>query len=457
MDRQVRKSVFDVDLLHGSVFRSILIFSVPILISTIFQNLYNTVDTMIVGNVLGDQSLAAIGASSVIYELLVGFAVGVGNGMAIVTARSFGSHDEETIKKSVAACLVIGIAVSAIVTLGGSAVLHPLLELLDTPAEILEESYSYVKVIVLYTLVLFAYNLGSGILRAIGNSIMPLVFLVLSSVVNIGLDYWFIAGLGKGVRGAAEATVISQGLSAVLCLVYILICTPVLVPRRRHFRIDRALYRDMLGQGLSMGFMGSIVSCGTVILQYGINGLGTLTIAAHTAARKLYGFCSMPMMALSMGASTFVGQNCGAKKFDRIRSAMRDLYLFDIAYAVVITVIILFTARTMMALVSGSSEELVLSSGSKYLVVVGPFYAVLGVLIQSRFALQGIGSKLLPLVSSVIELCGKILFVVFLIKPFGYDAVIFCEPVIWCVMTAQLLWALWRNPMMKKETDGKQV
>jgi putative MATE family efflux protein len=207
------------DLLHGPIFRNLLLFALPIFVSQLFQQMYNTVDTMLVGNVLGDVSLAAIGSCSSIYELMVGFALGIGNGLAIVTARSYGAGDRDLLKRSVAGSLVIGLASSLVITLVGTLGMRPLLRVLNTPDEIFEEAYSYISVISLFVLVMFAYNLCAALLRAIGNSLAPLVFLVLSACLNIGLDLWLIPIMG--VRGAAVATVASQGVSVVLCLAYI--------------------------------------------------------------------------------------------------------------------------------------------------------------------------------------------------------------------------------------------
>lgn len=439
----------DVDLLHGPIFKNLVLFTIPIFISYMFQQLYNSVDTMIVGNYLGDTSLAAIGSCGAIFELLVGFGMGIGNGLAIVTARFFGAGNRDQIKKSVAGSIVIGIAASLLITLLGSIGMRPLLTVLNTPAEIIEEAYSYIICITWFVIVMFTYNLCAALLRGIGNSVMPLVFLVLSSLLNVGLDILLITQLNMGVRGAAVATVIAQGISAVLCILYILKKTEVLVPQRRHFAYDPAIYRELLAQGLSMGFMSSIVSAGSVILQYGINGLGTLVIAGHTAARKLFGLTAMPSMSMSMAASTFASQNRGANQPARIRRAMRDCYLYSIVGAAIMTVILAFAASPLVRWISGSSEPIVLESGTRYLLCNVPFYSVLGVLLSTRYALQGLGQKLLPLISSCIEFVGKVLFVLFLIPRFEYMAVILCEPVIWCVMCAQLLFVYFTDPYIK--------
>ncbi len=323
-----KKNFFNqnVDLMNGPIFKSLFIFMLPIFVSNLFQQLYNTVDTMIVGNVLGDTALAAIGSCGSIYELLVGFGIGIGNGLAIVAARSYGAQDEDLLKKTVAGSLVIGFLSSLCITLAGLVGLHPLLVLLDTPAEILEEAYSYILIIDVGVLVMFAYNLCAGLLRAIGNSFMPLVFLLISSGLNVALDLMFIAVVGMGVKGAAVATVISQGVSVVLCIFYVLRKTRVLVPERKHFQVGRKLYWDLFSQSISMGLMSSIVSAGSVVLQYGINGLGTLVIAGHTAARKMFAFTDMPLIAMANAGSTFVSQNYGANHPDRVRKGMREIH-----------------------------------------------------------------------------------------------------------------------------------
>lgn len=443
----------DVDLIHGPIFQSLMIFALPLLVSNIFQQLYNTVDTMVVGNYLGDVSLAAIGACTSIYDLLVGFALGIGNGLAIVTARSFGSQDKELLKKSVASSLVIGVMVSLALTIIGMTFLYPLLEILNTPLDIIQEAYSYISVIVLFIFVMFAYNLCAGLMRAIGNSVMPLVFLIVSSLLNVVLDILFITQFHMGIQGAAVATVISQGVSVVLCIIYIFKKTQILLPSKKHFQIDKELYKELLGQGFSMGFMSSIVSAGSVILQYGINNLGYLIIAGHTAARKLYMFFNMPFTAMALGISTFVSQNRGANQRERIQKAMKYAYIYDVIMATIVTIIILIFGSSLVKLISGSSESIVLDNGTLYLMIVGPFYAILGILMQTRYALQGLGQKLLPLVSSVIEFIGKIIFVFVFIPQFEYMAVIFCEPVIWCVMCLQLVYSLYTNPYMKGQQE----
>jgi putative MATE family efflux protein len=437
-------------MLKGNILKTLIIFAIPILISSLFQQLYNTIDIMIVGHYLGETSLAAIGSSGAIYELLVGFALGVGNGLSIVTSRAYGSDNKKLVKKSVAASLVIGVGLTIVMMIIGQVFLYPLLELVNTPVDIIKESYSYIYVISMSVGVMFLYNLAAGLLRSIGNSMMPLIFLIISSVINIILDIVFITSFDMGIKGAALATVVAQGISGVLCILYILKKTEVLMPGKEHFVFDKALYKDLLGQGLSMGVMLLIVSVGTVVLQTSINGFGHIIIAGHTAARKVGGFAMMPIIALSMSLATFVSQNKGANQGKRIRKAIFLTNIAELSLGVIVTIISLIFAPILMRVISGSSDVELISIGSKYMMVNAAFYAVLGILLNYRNGLQGIGEKVLPLFSSVIEFIVKILFVLLVIPKLGYFGVIICEPIIWCLMLIQLAIAFYRNSYIRE-------
>ena len=449
MEKKFQLKNTTIDMIHGPIFKSIVLFAIPILISSVFQQLYNTMDTFIVGRFLGDTALAAIGSVNSVFDLINGFALGIGNGLAIVTARAFGSGDQEELKKSVAGSLVIGLASSVLITILAFIGIKPLMHAINVPSHVFNQAYSYIIWIILFLTIMFAYNLAAGLLRAIGNSVMPLLFLIFSSLLNVGLDILFITQFHLGVAGAAIATVIAQGISVLLCIIYIIKKTEILIPQRKHFTYDPALYKELLGQGYAMAMQSAIVNSGSVILQSGINNLGADIIAGHTAARKLYMFCNMPFTAMGQGIATFISQNTGAQKPKRIRKAMRDSYLYDLIVAIFMTVFLGFCAPAMVSFISSSHNPTIVNNGSLYLRIVAPNYAVLGVLMQTRSALQGIGQKILPLISSVIEFFGKILFVIAFIPKFKYMAVIFCEPTIWIVMTIYLLFAFWRTDFVK--------
>lgn len=427
------------DLLKGNILKSLVLFTLPLLASSVFQQLYNAVDTMIVGHYLGEQSLAAIGSCTSLNDLLIGFGVGFGGGMGIVSARVFGSGNREKLKNVSATALVISLSISALLIVLTRFFLRPILQALGTPSEILDESLSYISTITMFAVVLLLYNLFSALLRSIGNSFMPLVFLIVSSLLNIVLDILFITRFSLGVKGAAIATVIAQAVSATLCLIYILKTTKMLVPSAKHFKIERKILKDLLAQGLSMACMGSLVNSGTVVLQSAINSFGTLIIAGHISARKIFSMCTIPIFTLGMASSTFVSQNYGAGQYERIRRGIKCAIAITIVWALLLSAIMPFASRAIISGLSGSSDETVVSYGATYITFAVPFFLVLGALIILRNSLQGMQCKILPLISSVIELLGKIVFTLLIIPHFGKWGLIMCEPLIWCVMTVQLV------------------
>ena len=438
-----------VDLIHGPIMKNLLIFMLPILVSYIFQQLYNAVDTAIVGHYLGEQSLAAVGANVAIFDLMVMFAQSLANGLCIVVSRAYGAGDEEKLRKSVAGSLVIGVATTLVMTVLSLFGLGPLLRALGTPEAIYIEALSYIRIIGGWIVVMFAYNLFSSLLRAIGNSAMSLVFLIISSVLNVILDLILVAGVGMGVRGAAAATVIAQGISAVLCVGYILARARILIPNREDWNCGKALMVELAGQGYAMAFMGSVVNVGSVILQSGINSLGATVIAGHTTARKLFMLCALPNISMGMAISTFVSQNKGAGQRERIIRGVWESYVYDLVCGLFTIVVLFLFADELAVLISGSTNPELIGNTVAYVRFAAVFSGVLGVLHQTRLALQGLGAKFTPLVSSFIELFGKCIFAWSLVPRMGYRAVILCEPLIWCVMAVHLVFAFFTNPYIR--------
>ena len=438
-----------VNLLDGPILRSIIAFAIPILISNIFQQLYNTADIMIVGRYLGPNALAGVGATAAIFELVIGFALGVGNGMGVVIARCFGAQDMMQLKRAVASTLVIGLALSFLVSTIGHFGMYPLLEFLGTPTEIIDLSYQYIHMIVLCVGVTFAYNLCAGLLRAVGDSQAALYFLIFSALVNIILDLFFITQLHLGVQSAGLATIISQGLSAILCYFYIRKRANFLLPQRKHFIWDKELYLDLLGQGLAMGLMTSIVSIGTVTLQTSINALGATIISAQTSARRIMSFSMLPVSAIASSLTTFTSQNLGANRPQRIQRGIYLGSMVAIVWTIFVTLTLFFASPALNELISGSTDPELISNASLYNRISSSFYPVLAVLLVLRNSLQGLGQKITPLISSFIELFGKILFVIFIIPSTGYIGVIFCEPLIWVPMTIQLYYSYKHQPIIQ--------
>ncbi len=429
--------------------KNLLIFMLPILISYIFQQLYNAADTAIVGHYLGEQSLAAVGANVAIFDLMVMFAQALGNGLCIVVSRAYGAGDERKLRRSVAGSLVIGAGTVAVMTGMSLLGLGPLLRLLGTPDVIFGEALAYIRIIGGWVVVMFAYNLLSSLLRAIGNSAMTLVFLIISSVLNVILDIFLVAGIGMGVRGAAAATVIAQGISAALCAGYIIKKARMLIPRREDFTFEKKLFLELAGQGFAMAFMGSVINIGSVILQSGINSLGATVIAGHTTARKLFMLSILPYTAMGMAISTFVSQNKGAGKRDRIIRGVRESYIYDLVCCGITIIIMFLFADELAVLISGSTNPELIGNVVAYVRFAAVFTGVLGVLHQTRLALQGLGARLTPIISSFIELAGKCLFAWLFVPKAGYRAVILCEPLIWCVMALHLVAAFFSNPYIR--------
>ena len=433
------KRIQRVDLIDGPILPTLLSFAFPILLSNIFQQLYNTSDVMIVGRFLGQKSLAAVGATSAIFDLIVGFAVGVGNGMGIIIARNYGAKNDDQLRKSVAATAVIGVILSLFVISIGVVGLYPLLQFLGTPSAIIAQSYLYISTIVNGVAVTFAYNLCAGLLRAVGDSLAALYFLIIAAVLNILLDLYFITQLHLGVQSAGIATIIAQSFSALLCFFYIRKKVPFLPPNRNDFVWDQRLYQDLISQGFTMGLMSSIVSIGTVILQSAINKLGMTIISAQISARRIMSFALLPMAAISTSMTTFTSQNFGAKQFRRIQKGVKQACLLSFVWSIIVAILLFFTSPFLTSLISGSTNPNLIANASLYLQISSCFYPVLGCLLILGNSLQGIGRKLTPLISSFIELTGKILFVFFIIPHTGYMGVILCEPLIWIPMTLQLI------------------
>lgn len=428
-------------LTQGSIAKGLLFFVIPLFFSNLFQQLYNTIDTLLVGHFLGDNALAAMGATAAIFELIVQFSNGCGTGFSIVTARYYGSKNENELKKSVAASLILGLIISIVITIVSYVSMPYLLTILKTPKSIYHDSLNYIRCISAFLIITMFYNLGAGMLRAIGDSLRPLIVLFCSSIINIALDIVCITILDMGVFGAAVATVIAQVISTIICFFLILRKAKILIPRKEHFQIKSYMINDLLGQGFSMGFMFSIVSIGTIILQSGINSLGTQIITAHTAARKLISLFCLPLSTLAASMATFVSQNKGAQNYERIIKGVRLSNICGIIYPIFLSILIYFTAENLVHLLSGSNTHAVLQNGAMYLKINIPFFIVLSILLNLRNAIQGFGYKITPLFSSIIELIGKIVFTLFLIPTFKYLGICFCEPIIWCLMASQLIYS----------------
>lgn len=428
----------DTYLLKGSIARGIALFALPVLFSQLFQTLYNTADTVLVGYFLGENSLAAMGAVAALFELIVGFCNGCGNGFAIIAGQKYGAGDKKGLRKTVAMAFCLSLSIGVLLSVFFTFFVPVLLHWLNTAPEVYTDSLHYIQIIIAGLLITIFYNFEAGMLRAIGDSVTPLIFLALSALLNIGLDYVMILGFGLGVAGTAYATLISQGICSLLCLVWILKGRRMLVPLKEDRQFDKPLVIALLEQGLAMGLMSSIVSVGTVILQSAINQMDLNIQAAHAAVRKMMSIFVLIPGALFTALSAFTAQNTGAGQFERIVKGIRLGNQFAIVYSMMLTGFAMFFSEAVVQLFSGSSQPEVIANGAMYLKINLPFYFALCILCNLRSCLQALGEKTVPVISSVIELTGKLLFTWLVIPHTGYVGVCWSEPVIWVLMMLYL-------------------
>lgn len=426
-------------LTEGTPWKQILLFSIPIFWGNIFQLLYSLVDTKIVGSTLGTEALAAVGSVSTLHTLMTGFLNGLTLGFSLITAMCFGADNMKRLKKSFAMTMELGVMTTTVLVVALMLVLQPLLHLLNVPEEQFAMSYAYISVLIVGLFATVLYNLCANTLRAIGDSLTPLLFLILATVSNIGLDYLFILAFHMGVQGAAYATVLAQLISVVLCFIRIFRKFPVLHLQKSDFRPEKELIVEMYKSGLSMGLMSCLVSIGTIMLQSAINTLGTTVIVAHTAARKVFEIMSLPMSVLGSAMATYCGQNYGAKRFDRIRQGIRASLLIAAIWSVAVFIICHTVEGALIRFVASTTDAEVIHWGSMYLKVDMSFIVVCGVIVILRNSMQGFGDRVIPVFSSCIELAGKIIFAFVFAPMFAYWGIIWAEPVVWIAMVIPLI------------------
>lgn len=426
-------------LTEGTPWKQILLFSIPIFWGNVFQLLYSLVDTKIVGSTLGTEALAAVGSVSTLHTLMTGFLNGLTLGFSLITAMCFGAKNRKRLKKTFAAAISLGVLTTLALVLMLIIFLHPVLNLLHVPQAQFEMAYAYISVLIVGLFATLFYNLCANTLRAIGDALTPLIFLIVATVSNIGLDYLFILGFQMGVQGAAYATVLAQLLSVVLCLIRIFRKFPILHIQKEDFRFDRELMAEMYKSGLSMGLMSCLVGIGTILLQSAINTLGTTVIVAHTAARKVFELVSLPNSVLGSAMATYCGQNYGARRFDRIRQGIRASLIIAAVWAVVVFLICHTIEGKLIQFVASTTNPDVIYWGSTYLKVDMSFIVICGVIVILRNSMQGFGDRVIPVFSSCIELAGKIILAFVFAPMFAYWGIIWAEPMVWIAMVIPLI------------------
>ncbi len=426
-------------LTSGTPWKLLLEFSIPILIGQIFQLLYSLFDTKIVGAVLGETALSAVGSISTLYNLLTTFANGLTMGFSILIAFHYGAKNYEKVKTLFACSITLSLLLTLILILLCSAFLSPIMVFLNIPNDQLPMARDYILVLIIGLVVTSAYNLCANALRAIGDSLTPLIYLIIASLLNVIMDILFVKYFTWGVAGAAYATVLAQLVSVLLCILHIKRKFPLLHVKREHFILERFSTIEMLKNGLAMGLMGSLVGLGTFILQSAINTLGTELIVAHTAARKVCEIMMLPTSVLSFAITTFASQNNGAGRIDRVREGLKSVLLIGLIWSI-LTILLMFSfSRQLVSFLSSSTNETILYWGSLYLKFDLSLLMVCHVICVLRNMLQGLGHRIAPIVSSSIELLGKVIFAYTLVPAFGYWGVILIEPITWVAMVIPLI------------------
>ena len=418
-------------LTAGRPWRVILAFAVPLLVGNVVQQLYQVVDAIVVGRVLGVDALAAVGATGSLLFLLLGFAWGMTTGFAIPTAQAFGAGDAAAVRRSVATGTLLTVATSLLLTVLAPLLAAPALRLLRTPEELVPQATTFAVVSFLGASAVMSFNYLAAIIRAIGDSRTPLVFLTLSCVLNVALVVALVAGLGLGVGGAALATVISQGTSVLLCLVYVRRRLGMLHPHRADWRVARADLARHLQLGLPMGFQASIIAIGALAVQVRLNSLGADAVAAYTTAARVDGLAVALLMSLGLAVSTFAAQNFGAGRPDRIRLGVLQAAGMSVVGAVVLGAVLITAGSPIVALFVGPGEERVVEMASYFLHVTGSTYLVLGVLFVVRGALQGLGHTFVPTLTGAIELVMRVGAAVVLGAAYGFSGVVWGNPLAW--------------------------
>lgn len=427
------------DMTQGDALRSILAFAAPVFLGNLFQQAYSMADTMVAGYRLGDYAIAAIGATSSLYLLLISLSAGVNNGYSIVITQCFGARGEAKLRAAIAGTMLLNGAAALALTSAALFFLKPLLYFMRIPDVIFADAYRYIAVICAGLAATVLYNMFAGILRAFGNSRVALYVLILSSVCNIILDLFFVVILDMGIVGAAFATVIAQALSAIGCALYLYRAYRFLLPGFSDFRVGKGMLAELLSQGFSLGLAFCVVDLGSVIFQRANNSLGEAVISAHTAARRIIEMMMEPMGTIEMAAVVFVGQNWGAGKVARIKDALRRMVGMELVWAFVSCALIFPFGGTLVRLLTGTADEGIVGNAVMSLRWHIGFFPVLGSFLVLRASLQAMGKKVVPVIASCLELSVKLASALFLIPKIGFLGSSVTEPIAWTLMLLFLL------------------
>lgn len=419
------------DLTAGKPLRNIILFTIPIFIGNVFQQLYSMVDAIIVGQTINNDALAGVGATGAISFLIIGFVQGLTAGFAVKTSQLFGAKDEEGVRRSIASSILLGAVLTVVLTAVSVVTTMPLLKLMQTPDDIIGYSYDYIVTIYWGLIATVFYNLGSSVLRAIGDSRTPLVFLVVAAVLNVGLDFLFIVAFKMGVAGAGWATVLSQGVSAIGCFAFLFARFKRFRIRGKHFANPLMFYWQHMAIGLPMALQFSITSIGMMVQQTALNKLGSVAVTAYTAASKIDNLATQSLYALGSTVATYCGQNYGAGQFSNIRKGVRYSMAIGVVCALVGLAFVTLGAEPMTKLFSSDVTDEIMDMSKQYLLWQGGFYIFLSIIFVYRDALQGIGRSALTMVGGMLEVAGRVVASLVFAKHFGFAGICASNPTAW--------------------------
>ena len=424
------------DMTQGNPLKHILVFSVPLLIGNIFQQLYNIADLVIVGRTLGVEAFAAVGAVAPLFFLITFIIVGLTNGFAVITGQRYGAKDIQGVKDSFVVSTVLSTVVTLVFSVAFTLFINPILHWMNVPENIYHNAFWYVEIIVLGLIITTLYNMFSSIIRALGDSKTPLYFLIVASIINIILALIFIQVFHLGVPGSAVAVILSQAVSVILCLFFIKYKFPILHIKRSEWRIkfDKDFYDsayEHLRVGVPMAIQFSIIGIGIIIIQSVCNTFGSDVIAAVTAALRIEQIATMPMMSFGVALAAYVAQNFGARKFKRIRLGIIKTSTINIILSIVMAFVMRFWGTNIIAAFMGTTTNEIINIAHQYLLISTIFYFFLGQIFIYRNALQGMGETLFPLFACVAELVVRSFAAVYLAVKFGYIGMFYSGPIAW--------------------------
>ena len=448
----------ELNLTEGSPFKLIIAFCIPMILGNVFQQLYNFVDTMIVGHFLGVEALAGVGATGSINFLIIGFCLGACSGFAIPVAQKYGAKDYVALRKFVANAIYLSICFSVGITIVVSLLCRNILVLMRTPENVIDYSYTYILTIFIGIPITFFYNILAGIIRSIGDSKTPLMFLIISTVINVFLDCLFIAIMGWGVFGAAFATVCSQLISGILCLMLVIKRFTILHVSKEEWKVDSKYMRTLCRMGLPMGLQYSITAIGSVILQSSVNMLGALAVAAVTAASKVNMLFLCILDALGSTMATYGGQNLGAGKIDRIRQGTKTATVIGVVYCAIAFVVAAFIRRPLINMfVDRPNPEMIEMASLHVLITVGSLIFLIHVDVL-RFLIQGLGYSNIAVLAGAFEMIARTLAGIWVIPRIGFIGACLASPFAWILADMFLFPAYFRviknlEKMMKQNRN----